>query len=100
MNIIKNELGNASVSYKSLTEIAQIACLDEKNIEVNKSQDYATVTVTKENELIVTISLRIAKNADIVKTCKSLQDSVSDAYQLMTGITPKEVNINVNGFIK
>lgn len=100
MEIIKNENGTCSVSYKSLTEIAEIACLDVKNIEVNKKEDYVSVNLSKNNELVITISIRIAKNADVVKTCKCLQDTVSDAYQLMTGITPKEININVNGFIK
>lgn len=100
MEIIKNETGKCSISYKALVEIAEIACHDVKDIEVNTKEEYVVCNLSKTNELTVDVSVKVKKGSDIIKTCKALQDTIKDSYELMTGIEVKQVNININGFVK
>ena len=54
----------------------------------------------KKNEdgsLTITVQIAVAENYKIIEVSEKVQDHVAESVNTMTGITVKQVNVNVTG---
>ena len=99
MEMNKNELGSYTISLKAFKDIADISLKSVKNIYPSKKEDYISAKFDKNDELTISLAVRLKQGADIVKTCGNLQDSLFDNLSLMTGVECKNINIDIQGFV-
>ena len=99
MELKKNDIGNYVISEKAFKDIANIVCSNIKNIyPTKKEKEFAECKLNKNNDLSVTVALRIKQGVDIVKLCSKIQDEIKESILLMTGIECKRIDIDIQGF--
>ena len=53
----------------------------------------------KDDELRVTVLIKVKQGCDVVKKCNLLQSKIKEAIAGMTGIECKSVDIDIQGFV-
>ena len=99
MEMNKNTNGTYTISLKAFKDIADISLASVKNIYPAKKEDYISAKFDNNDELTISISVRLKQGIDIVKTCNNLQDVIYDNLSLMTGVECKNINIDIQGFV-
>lgn len=101
MELLKNNLGTYVIEDKAFKEIAQLACLKVKNIvPAKKANDFVDVDINKDKSMTITVHCRIAAGQDVSKLCNSVQEEINENILLMSGVDCKNINIDIQGFIK
>lgn len=95
----KNEYGNIEVSKNALNDIANIVTSKMTNVyPVKKDGDFASC-VYKDDELKVVLTIKVKQGIDVAKLSSKLQAKVKEAILEMTGIEPKSIDIDIQGFV-
>lgn len=99
MLLNKNDIGTYYIETQAFKDIVSIVCLKEKNISPAKTdKDFVACKINKNDELVVTISIKIKQGIDVNKTCLNLQNNINENILLMTGVDCKNINIDIQGF--
>ena len=94
-------IGAYQISDKAFEDIASIVCENTKNVyPVKKDKGFVEAKFNKENELTLTVNIKVKQGIDIVKLCNRLQDDIAENILLMTGQEAQAVNIDIQGFEK
>lgn len=94
----KNEFGDIKVSKNALNDIADIAAKKVSNVyPVRKDGGMASCTY-KDDELKMILSIKVKQGIDVTKLSSKLQSKVYEAISEMTGLEPKSVDIDIQGF--
>lgn len=101
MEILSNENGKYVIEDSAFKDIAQAACLKVDDVCPSKNdKSFCVVKVNKNNELSLTLQIRIRQGANVDKVCNKIQDEVSEVLLLMTGIECNNINIDIQGFFQ
>lgn len=99
MEIVKrNENGNFIITSKAIENIAEIACLKNDEVVVNKKGNFVKCT-SIDNNIEVEIQIKIKKGCDIDLICRKLQKLVRQSVYETAEIKLANVNINILGFV-
>ena len=94
-------IGAYQISDKAFEDIASIVCENAKNVyPARKDKEFVEAKFNKENQLTLTVSIKVKQGADIVKLCNRLQDDIAENILLMTGQEAQVINIDIQGFEK
>ena len=92
-------IGTYVISNKAFEDIASIVCENTKNIyPAKKDKGFVEAKMNKENELSLTVNIKVKQGIDIVKLCNKLQDEIGENILLMTGLDCQRINIDIQGF--
>ncbi len=58
------------------------------------------IVITEEDELYIDCNVIIAYGQNVVEIAKQVQDAVINAVESMSGVTVKNVNVNVCGIVR
>lgn len=95
----KNEYGNIEISKNAINDIANIVASKTANIyPIKKDGDFASC-IYKDDELKIVLTINIKQGVDVAKISSKLQAKVREAILEMTGIDPKSINIDIQGFV-
>ncbi|MBQ6560312.1 MAG: Asp23/Gls24 family envelope stress response protein [Erysipelotrichaceae bacterium] len=94
-------VGTYQISDKAFEDIASIVCENTKNVyPVKRDKGFVEAKFNKENELTLTINIKVKQGVDIVKLCNKLQDEIAENILLMTGMETQSINVDIQGFEK
>ncbi len=93
-----NEYGKIEVSNKAINDIADLA-LDSIDEVYPYKKENNCVCSFKDDELRVTVLIKVKQGCDVVKKCNLLQSKIKEAIVGMTGIECKSVDIDIQGFV-
>lgn len=94
----KNEYGDIKVSKNALNDIADIAASKVANVYPIKKDGGMSSCVYKDDELKMVLSVKVKQGIDVTKLSSKLQAKVYEAISEMTGMEPKSVDIDIQGF--
>lgn len=93
------ELGQAKMSLDSFKDIATASVIKIKGVVVpKKASDIVDVKI-KDDEVVLSLSLKLMQGIDIAKTCSDIQNSIFTAILEMTNVKCKAINIDITGFV-
>ena len=92
------EYGKIEVSNKAINDIADLA-LDSIDEVYPYKKENNCVCSFKDDELRVTVLIKVKQGCDVVKKCNLLQSKIKEAIAGMTGIECKSVDIDIQGFV-
>lgn len=98
--MIKTNIENGEVS------LSKGVFKDITSISVNKSEyfsptkkDNSYINVSyDDNNLTLTLHLKVKKGIDIVDACSILQDDIHESIENMTSVEVKKINLDIIGF--
>jgi len=97
----ENDYGKYYICNNVYEDIAQIACLNTKNVYPAKADKMcANCSIDSTGDMVITLAVKLAQGIDLVKTCKAIQDNVKENIMMMTGDEIRKINIDIQGFIK
>lgn len=96
----KNEYGNIKVSKTAINDIANIAASKVSNVYPVKKDGEMSSCTYKDDELKIVLSIKVKQGVDVTKVSSKLQSKVYEAILQMTGLDPKSVDINIDGFVQ
>lgn len=96
----KNEFGDIKVSKNALNDIADIAALKVANVYPVKKDSCVASCAYKDDELKIVLSIKVKQGIDVTKLSNKLQAKVYEAINEMTGIEPKSIDIDIQGFVE
>ncbi len=95
----KNEYGNINVSKNALNDIANLACLKVEGVYPVKKDSNVATCVYKDDELKVSLSIKVKQGVDVMKVSNKVQSKVFEAIGEMTGLDCKTVDVEIEGFV-
>lgn len=97
----KNSIGIIALSKSVFQTIAQIAVEEEENIVLGESASpfkYATSCKLQEDQLVLTIDVKIKYNTNVNEECAKLQNKIFETIEHMSGYRPDIIDVRVVGF--
>ena len=89
-----------TIETKAFKDIAQNACLKIKDVEpAKKDTDFVDVKIDKQQNISITLEVRIKRGLDLQKICTKIQEEVNENILMMTGLNCNKINIDIQGFI-
>lgn len=95
----KNEFGEIKVSKNALNDIADIAASKVNNVYPLKKDGSIASCTYKDDELSMTLNVKVKQGVDVTKLSSKLQSKVYEAITEMTGMEPKSVDVSIQGFV-
>ena len=96
----ESKMGKALMSLEAISTIAKTSIRNVKEAHtLKKDSDTCHIKYLKNGDLVVEVSVKVDKGADVAEVCETLQREIYDHILDMTGIKAKTVNIDVVGFI-
>ena len=97
--------GTVKISEDVIVKIAQTAACEIEGVaricpKAVKSQKNSKGIIFENNEdgsLTITVQIAVAENYKIIEVSEKVQNHVAESVNTMTGITVKQVNVNVTG---
>lgn len=98
--MITNSYGKVELNNNVFKDVALISLEKVKGVyPVKNDSSFCTVSY-KDDKLKLLLKIKIDIGTDVVKVCNKLTESVHESIESMTGIDCKEINIDVQGFVK
>lgn len=95
-----NNYGKIEVSKKAFNDIGNLAISKVKGIYPVKTGASICDCSFKNNDLTMTLSIKVKTGIDVVTISAKLQSLVHEMIADMTGINCKKINIDIQGFQK
>ena len=95
----KNEYGSIEISKNALNDIANIVVSKVANVYPLKKDGGFASCVYKDDELKIVLTIKIKQGIDVAKLSSKLQAKVREAILEMTGIEPKSIDVDIQGFV-
>lgn len=99
MEIYTNEIGKFIIEPKAIKDIVEIVCEQIENIKKAKKDDFAQISIDKQNNININIAIKVKQGIDLLKTCNLLQSTIKEHIYLMTSLECNNINIDIQGFI-
>lgn len=97
----KNNIGIIALSKSVFQTIAQIAVEEEENLmlgEGNSLFKYAATCKIQEDQLVISLDVKIKYNTNVNDACARLQNKLYETIEHMSGYAPDIIDIHVVGF--
>ena len=95
-----NDYGKIEVTKAAFTDMANIASSKVKGIYPVKTGGNIAECSFKNDELLVSLEIKVKQGIDIVNTSARLQNKVYELILEMTGISCRKINVEIEGFVK
>ena len=93
-------LGKMHIKKDVFHSIVMLAVQEEKRALIEKKGLKHIIDVNiKDNQLSISMDVKIHYGKNVNDVCKSIQDKVNYQIEQMTGLTAKKVDVNVVGFM-
>ena len=97
-----NKYGEVHLHKSVFSSIALNVIEEDENVKlVESSKPFKAGIVTRieENELILSIPVKVNYKANVSDVCANLQNKIFESISYMTNYTPDSIEIEVVGFI-
>ena len=97
-----NNDGVIALSKSSFQTIAKIVIEEDENLKLAESSapfKYPLVCKIANDQLILTMDVKVKYNANVNDVCCKLQSKVFENIKHMTGYSPDQIDVRVCGFM-
>lgn len=98
----KNKYGNINLNKSVFSSIALNVIEEDENVKLvegNKPFKGGIVTKIDDNQLTLTVPVKVCYKANVSDVCANLQNKIFESISYMTEHTPDSIEIEVVGFI-
>ena len=98
----KNKYGNINLNKSVFSSIALNVIEEDENVKLvegNKPFKGGIVTKIDDNQLTLTVPVKVSYKANVSDVCANLQNKIFEILSYMTEHTPDSIEIEVVGFI-
>lgn len=100
--MLQDQFGTITYNRSVFSAIARNVIDESDNVEVAESSKMFradTITQIRDNQLYISIPVRIAYSANVTDVCAGLQKKIYESIEYMTDYKPASIQIQVVGFI-
>ncbi len=97
----KNNIGVNALSTSVFQTIASIVIEEDDNVMLNETVSpfkYALVCKVQNDQLIMTLDVKVKYNVNVNEVCSKLQSKIFETIEHMSEYTPDIIDVRVNGF--
>lgn len=99
----ENEMGSVKLNKSVFSSIALNTIQEEESVQLVQSNrgpfKTGILTTIEQNELKMTIPVKVNYNANVSDVCANLQNKIFESISYMTDFKPESIEIQVVGFI-